>query len=256
MPKHFSLLLLLVSATVLKAQDDPTRNRTGRTADKPVFAMHLDFGFQTPLSDLKVRFGNFNSIAAGAWYKFTSQWTIGGTLRPFFGGQVKEPNLLGDMVGPSGSPIDQNGMLHLVRSYMRGSHWQLQLGRVVPFTSNPHSGLHFQLGMGFIQHKIKFSYDERSLPQLNPPYQAGYDRLSNGLALSQSVILQHVDQKTGLSVFAGIEAVQGFAESRRDYTFPLRTKETGIRADNYLSFKGGLLIPVFRKKRDDEAFFN
>jgi hypothetical protein len=45
-------------------------------------------------------------------------------------------------------------------------------------------------------------------------------------------------------------------ESRRDYTFPLRTKETGLRADNYLSFKGGLLIPVFRKKRDDEAFFN
>jgi len=234
----------------------PERNNSGKKAEKPVYGIYADYGIQTPFADLRERFGFFNSIGAGVWYKVPAQISIGFSVRPFFGSRVFEPNLLGDMAGPSGSPIDQNGMLQMVRAYMRGYQTQLQIGRLVPVSANTQSGIHLQAGLGFLQHKIKFSYDERTLPQLNKPYQYGYDRLCNGLTTSAAITLQHVDVKNGLSGFFGLEYVMGFTENRRNMNFPTQSAEKGRRGDHYISFKGGILIPVFRKKRDDEEFFN
>jgi hypothetical protein len=250
--------LILFNFISLTAQDTPfpARNNSSKKAEKPVYGIYADYGIQTPFVDLRERFGFFNSIGAGVWYKVPAQASFGFSIRPFFGSRVFEPNLLGDMAGPSGSPIDQNGMLHMVRAYMRGYHTQLQIGRLFPVTANTQSGIHMQAGVGFLQHKIKFSYDERSLPQLNKPYQYGYDRLCNGITTSMAINLQHVDVKNGLSGFIGVESVIGFTENRRNMNYPTQSAEAGMRGDHYLSFKGGILIPVFRKKRDDEEFFN
>jgi hypothetical protein len=249
------LLALLTMPVLAQAQDIPLNN-SGKKAGRPMVALYADFSFHSPGGDMANRFGNFNGFGFGFWSKTSSLWTLGGSFRPMFGGKVFEPNLLGDMNGVSGSPIDQNGQLHSVRVYMRGYHSQIQLGRVIPFTANAHSGLHIQAGVGFLQHKIKFTFDERFLPQLNKPYQYGYDRLSNGLTISQSITLQHVDIRNGISVFGGIELVQGFTYNRRSMDYPTRTRETAMRNDNFSVIKAGLLIPVFRKKKDDEEFFN
>lgn len=249
-----SYLLLFVSGALF-AQEPPTPNNSAKTTEQPLLCFYSDFSYQLPSADMAVRFGGFNGMGFGFWRKSNALWTYGGSFRPYFGGRVKEPNLLGSMVGPSGSPIDQNGILHVVRSYMRGYHTQLQIGRLLPLNDNLHSGIHLQAGYGFLQHKIKFSYDERALPQLNKPYQYGYDRLSNGWTLSFAATAQHVDLKNGISFYGGAEWVQGFTYNRRSIDIPNGMRETTLRRDAFLALKAGLLVPIFRKKKSDEEFF-
>lgn len=248
-------LLLFALPGLISGQDIPSANNSAHNTERPLLGFYSDFSFQMPAGDMAVRYGNYNGMGFGLWRKSVSLWTVGGSFRPYFGGQVKEPNLLGSMVGPSGSPIDQNGILHVVRTYMRGYHTQIQLGRLFPLNQNLHSGIHIQAGYGFLQHKIKFSYDERSLPQLNVPYQYGYDRLSNGWTLSFSATAQHVNLNNGISFYGGLEWVQGFTYNRRSIDIPSGVRETARRNDACLSLKAGLLVPIFRKKKSDEEFF-
>lgn len=248
-------ILCLALPALLPAQDQPEPNSTARNTDRPMLGFYSDFSFQIPAGDLAQRYGAFNGMGFGVWRKSSNLWTIGGGFRPFFGSKVQEPNLLGSMVGPSGSPIDQNGILHVVRTYMRGYHTQIQLGRLIPLNNNLHSGIHLQAGYGFMQHKIKFSYDERALPQLNVPYQYGFDRLSNGWTLSFSATAQHVNLNNGISFFGGLEWVQGYTYNRRSIDIPTGKRETDLRNDALLSLRGGLLVPIFRKKKSDEEFF-
>ncbi len=249
------VLIVFALPVLLMAQENPTPNNSARNTERPLLGFYSDFSVQMPSADMAVRYGKYNGMGFGFWRKSASLWTLGGVFRAYFGGDVKEPNLLGSMVGPSGSPIDQNGILHVVRSYMRGYHTQLQLGRLIPLNGNLHSGIHLQAGYGFLQHKIKFSYDERALPQLNVPYQYGYDRLSNGWTVSFSATAQHVNLNNGISFFGGMEWVQGYTYNRRSFDIPNGTRETALRTDACLSIKGGLLVPIFRKKKSDEEFF-
>jgi hypothetical protein len=73
--------------------------------------------------------------------------------------------------------------------------------------------------------------------------------------LSFSATAQHVNLNNGISFYGGVEWVQGFIYNRRSLDIPTGMRETARRSDACLSLKAGLLVPIFRKKKSDEEFF-
>jgi len=113
-----------------------------------------------------------------------------GTNRnPFiFGSTIKYDSLF-HLIKTSGDYIiDGDGMYADVRTYQRGYTLMGKAGKIFSiFNDNPNSGLLVMIGGGFMQHKIRIENPGNTVPQLKGDYKKGYDKLTNGPALSQFI---------------------------------------------------------------------
>ena len=107
-------------------------------------------------------------------------------------------------------------------------------------------------GGGFVQHKIRIQDNGNSAPQIAPPYTAGYDRLTNGLALTQFVGYQIVSRDKTINFFLGLDFTEGFTRNRRGFNFDTRQADTQKRLDILYGARVGGSIPLFTNQNADD----
>jgi hypothetical protein len=221
----------------------------------------INYARQVPLADMAKRFGGSNSVGFTAAYKFGRNFQVQGGINTFFSGKVKEIGLFDSMKNSSAYLLDINGTYAEIRLYERGYHWHIDLGKIIPLNRfNRNSGLLLTAGLGFMQHKIKFTYQKKVLPQLDNGYYKGYDRLSNGMMARGFIGYQRIDNEGMLNYMAGIEILDGFTKNRRELNYDTRVKDNKSRNDLLIGLKIGIMISLEGRKAgtrkgDEERIF-
>jgi hypothetical protein len=140
---------------------------------------------------------------------------------------------------------------------MRGFYAGLHIGKLFSIgLSNPRSGIRLGLGAGLLQHKIRIQDDPfKSVPQLSGEYKKGYDRLTNGFTITETVGYQVLSKNRRINLFAGFEFTQAFTQNRRDYNFDTMEKDENPRLDLLSGFRVSWILPFYFGKEADEIYY-
>lgn len=250
MKKTFLLIFCCISGQLF-AQDVFKRKFDAKSA----LIFDITVKRQYPAGDMADRFGKNTTLGLDFSYKSKGNWlfTVGGHF--MFGNNVKELGILDSLRGNTGEIIDENGQFAVVGLDQRGMYWGASITKVIPLLKvNKNSGLSISLGGGYLQHRIRI-YSTNTVPQLSDEYKKGYDRLTFGPALSQSIGYRFLDPKKRLNFFLGFEIIEGFTQNRRSLNFDTRVADTKSRLDLLYGLKVSLSVPLYLKKAEEEEFF-
>src|ERR1035437_1090181 len=150
MKKHYLVLLFIfILSSKLIAQVN--------VKDSSIYTPMLGFsyGYYLPRGDMAKRFGNNSSVNLNIDFKTIHYWTLGMNGSYFFGSNIKV-GLFDSIASPGGYIINKGGEFSDIRLWERGFTISGTLGRMIPFTKpNPNSGIMINIGLGFMQHKIR-----------------------------------------------------------------------------------------------------
>lgn len=245
--------LLLMLILVLHFGASGQRNIQDSVITSPHFG--ISYAYQMPHGDMEERFGNNSSVGLNFSIKDKRNWYYGLEGTFMFGRNVKEPGLLSNLLTDNSEVIDNDGGLSQIVIQERGWSLSLSGGRLFNvFGPNPNSGILVKAGVGFIQHKIRLEHQENRITQLEGEFLKGYDRLTNGLLISEFVGYYHMSNRRIINFFVGIEAMQGFTEGRRDFNFDTQTTNEGARMDGLLGFRAGWVINIYQREPQEFYF--
>lgn len=239
----FTLSLgLFFTGTILAQSNSPYAQNKG-----DVLMPYLSYAAHRPAAALQDRFGNSFSLGAGVdWLTAKSNWIFGINANFLFGNTVKTDVLAslrtdaGFIIGNSRLPAD-------VVLRQRGWLLHAEIGKHIPFSSkNPRSGIRISISPGILQHKIRIQDDpQQAVPQLLGDYKKGYDRLTNGLSVTEFIGYELLSANRRMNFFLGFEFTQAFTQNRRDFDFATRTKDETKRTDLLYGIRLGWIIPFY-----------
>ncbi len=208
--------------------------------------VNFAYSFQWPGGDLADRFGFSNSI--GGHLEFLTNKTnfILGLQGSYLFGKNVDEDVISHLRTPEGEFIDRNGVFSSVVLRQRGFHFSAQFGKLFALSkNNPRNGIRATLGVGLFEHKIRVQDDSQSLPQFFGDYKKGYDRLTNGLALTEFIGFQSLSKNRMVNFFIGVEFTQAFTQNRRNWNFDTRSKDEESRLDLLWGVKVGWILPFY-----------
>jgi hypothetical protein len=210
---------------------------------------------QFPFADMADRFGINSNLGGSFYFKMSHNILIGAEANYLFGGDVREDTILNYLFTTSGSLIGVDGLYETVILSERGYAFWGKIGKIIPvFHSNPNSGITLIVGGGFLQHKIKLEDPDNTLPYVQGDYAKGYDRLTNGGAISQYVGYTHFDKRKLLNFSIGFEAMEAFTKNRRDFNFDQMGTDNSNRLDVLIGIKITFIVPFYGGQ--EERFYS
>ena len=231
------LVLLLVFSQILPAQD--------QSRESPVVLPSLGYAYQLPGGDLQDRFGPNFSLNLQLEYLTRQDWGYrleGGYL---FGTQVKEDVLAnlrtreGNIIGNDRAPAD-------IQLRQRGWYLGAGLSRWFRMGSASRSGLLLSGTAGLLQHRIRIQDDPLSaVPQLDDTFKKGYDRLANGLYLTEFIGYRYLANDRRINFYAGLEFTQAFTRNRRSFDYDLQSRNDANRMDLLYGLRIGWILPFY-----------
>jgi hypothetical protein len=232
--------LLLGNFSVLLAQNNNTTALIHSAA-----LIRVDYGVQLPAADMAKRFGINSCIGFGTDYKTSSNWLIGVEGRYLFGNQINEDSLAMNLATSDGYIVGESGLPAKVDIFERGWWAGIKIGKIFPVSPKRlDSGIFASLGLGYMQHHIRLQDLYNEVPQFAGDYVKGYDRLSGGYTISQTIGYMHLPNK-GLRFFAALDCIEGFTKSLRDYNFDTRTMNKNQRLDLLFGLRLGWILPIY-----------
>ncbi len=238
------LPLFLLLSCLAKAQEETS-----------VLQFSASYGLQVPGGDLQERFGNNGITGLQVDWTLPSGWTAGLQASLLFGKNVRE-----DVLAPL---RDENGLLYgyggapanvLLRQ--RGQYYGLHLGYFFGRARAGRAarrGIMLQAGAGLLQHKIRIVPDPTNdFPQVAGNYAKGYDRLTNGLALRQSLGYRYLSNDRRINFQLEVEAFQGFTQNRRDWDIDLMATDNRARLDLLFGVRLSWILPFYPGASGDE----
>lgn len=216
-----------------------------------------NIGVNLPTGDLSKRFGPFYSVGANYLHKTKKNWLFGADAHFLFSSDVKDTSMLKIVTTTDGFIIGSDGTLYDVRYQMRGMQGIARFGKLFPVIGpNKNSGIYATMGVGFMQHKIRFDYERNAdLPPISKDYMKGYDRLTNGIAISPSFGYVHLSNSRLLNFFISVDYTAAFTKNRRSWNFDLKAADPAQRFDGHAAFRIGWIIPFYEKKPDEFYFY-
>jgi hypothetical protein len=243
------LLLLLLTLQVR-----PQQSRIDSATTIPFF--YGFYGYQWPGGDMAEQFGSNSTVGPGFMVKTRSNWLFGAEYNFLFGNNVKNGlDILDGMMTSDGNVISGDGTPALVALFERGYSVGAKFGKLIPVSkSKKNSGIFITAGLGYLSNKIRIEVENQSAPQLKGDYKRGYDRLSGGLMLSQSVGFMYFGKRSLLNFTLSVEAFEGFTKPYRDYYFDLMAPAPeGRRFDFLIGPKIAWMIPL--RQRGVKEFY-
>jgi hypothetical protein len=228
------------------------------TKDSCIFTPMFTFSYsyQIPGANLADRFGDNSNIGFNFLIKTNKNWIAGVDFNYLFGGKIKENNIFDSISTSSGEIIDGNGMIADIKLYERGFYTSVKFGKIFPvLSSNKNSGIMLIGSVGLLQHKIRIEVTDNVAPQLKDDYKKGYDRLTNGLGISEFVGYAYLGNSRTANFFAGIEFTQAWTQCRRDFNFDTMQKDTSKRLDLLYGIKVGWIIPLYKRQVSEFYYY-
>lgn len=241
---------------MLTCMVSPIRAQT--VADTSMNLHMLSFHLSSHLlgGDIAHRYGPSLGVGGSYQFKSQSQWILAADLTFLSSGTFKEDSIFDELKDEYGDFINIYGEIGEVRFYGRGFYTGLRAGRLFPVVGpNPNSGLFITVSGGLLQYKTLVHQDGRDIPSIREEYSKGYDRLTNGFALSQFIGYQFLDSHEPINFYVGLEFHQAWTRNRRDYNFDLMGPEPDLRRDFMYGIRFGWIFPINKKATDTYYFY-
>ena len=251
MHKQILIIAFLLAFKAISAQGDVSDTAT----NMPM--IQINYGLQLPGNDLANRYGMNHTAGATFMYKTHKNWLFGVKFNYLFSENVKnKEDILSGIATEDGNIIDGNGMLTEVNYHERGFYSNVSIGKLFPVIGpNQNSGIFLIGGVGLLQHKTLIQNPENKAPQISGEYTKGYDRLTNGLAVSEFIGYMHIGNGTMSSFYVGAELIQAWTQSRRDYNFNKMKNVTDQRFDTLWGLRIGWILPISGKTSGEYHYF-
>jgi hypothetical protein len=213
----------------------------------------FSYGVDIPMADLASRFGiNF---AAGTALDIQTEhnFILGTQFRFLYGEKVKQ-DILAPLRNEDGLLFNDDLSISDIQPKQRGWSVSASIGKLIPASKkHPRSGIIVSLGAGFMEHKI-FMQNEllTKISLLFGEYRKGYDRLTNGLMLSQYAGYQHLSANRRINFRIGTEIYENFSKNRRNFDFDSRKRDIKGRFDVLWGFKLAWTLPFYISENPDE----
>ncbi|MBL4735182.1 MAG: hypothetical protein JKY18_07565 [Flavobacteriales bacterium] len=212
-----------------------------------------------PGGDMVDRFGLTGALGGSFTIKTRKNLIFGARYDFLFGKNVKDQEIFDNIRTSEGTIIDEFGEPATIDMFERGYSLFLTCGKVLPHIfgdgllgPNENSGLLVTGGIGLLQHRIHIT---GTTPQLTDAYKKGYDRLTNGLAITQFIGYLHLSNNRMLNFYFGFEFVQAWTTNKRGYNFDLMEEDNTRRLDVLSGFKVGWALPIY-KRVSNEFYYN
>jgi hypothetical protein len=243
------VVIILTACFLLSFNSSAQYNIRDTTISFPMIG--VTFAYQFPGGDMADRYGsNFNTGGVFLW-KLRSNWIIGIEGDFLFSDAVKENNILDKYRTLDGNIINQNGQYADVFLYERGLKFELKMGKIFPVIGpNKNSGLMANIGVGYLQHKIKIETPESTIPYLMDEYSKGYDRFCSGLSLTEFLGYINFGNKRLINFYGGLEFTQAFTKNRREINFDTGLKDDKSRMDLLFGLRIGWVFPMYKRVAD------
>jgi hypothetical protein len=211
----------------------------------PLLGVH--FGGQLPFGDLSQRFGPSLNAGGSFMLKTKKNWIFGADYNYFFGRNVKE-DVLSQLKNSDGFMIDNEGYPADVRVTERGMGIHLFAGRVFRLSkNNPNSGLMINIGLGYLQHKIKLYDAQQKIAAIKGNLAHGFDRLTSGLSTTQFIGYLHLSENRLTNFYAGVEFNEAITKSARKLNYDTGLADTKQRLDILMGLRIGWILPLYKK---------
>jgi len=226
--------------------------------DSSIFIPMLagSINFQKPGGDLADRFGNNMALAPAFRFKTKHNFFFDIEGQYMFSENVEQENIFSNFARTEGSVINMYGEYARIALLQRGLFIQGRIGKMLySFGPNPNCGFYASAGAGLLQHKIRIDVDGNNVPQLIDDYKKGYDKLTNGLAISESIGYIFLHNRGTINFYIEFEFIQAWTESRRDFDFTLMQKDETKRKDFLYGIKLGWILPFYTKMPEKYYYY-
>lgn len=230
------------------------RNLHAGSADSisTLSAISLSYDYQFPFADMGKRFVSYSMPMLTYDVHHKSGYVFSLSAGYMYRDSVKENGLL-SQIEKDGYLLDGSGQIVNVFLFQRGYTLSAKISKKFNLGS-PKIYLLAGMGAGFMQHKILLYSKDFYLPQVQGEYAKGYDRLSNGFMLQQSLLLVHQPRGRSYLLFAGLNALQGFTQNRRSYNFDTMGPDLSKRKDFSIGLQFGFSI-IFNRKIPQDYYY-
>lgn len=206
------------------------------------------FAYQVPGGDMAKRFRENYNVGGVFQYKFKNNIVLGFDGNFLFSEQVKENGILDSLRDQNGNFINAEGQFATIALVERGLKFEIKGGKIFPWIGpNKNSGIMATVGAGILQHKIRFETKGGSYPSIEGDYAKGYDRLTNGLSITEFIGYVNFGNKRLVNFYGGFEFTQAFTQNRRSYNFDTRERDTRKRTDLLIGFRVAWIIPIYKR---------
>ena len=246
--KSFLSLTILISLLLWSAKSY-TQEKSER-----FLALGSNYGLDIPIGQLADRFGSsFHAAISLDLYSPKLKGFMGLEAEFQFGEKIKE-DALNSIRAESGAILGTDGRTADVFLRRNGAYLGVYINKtLLSIGKTQMSGLNAGLGVGIWSHNIRFRDQSGTATQLTGDYYKGYDRLTRGPTIKETLSYLHLSSKLNWSI--GLAFMQGFTKSVRAIDFDTRNKPTGTRLDLSLSLEAKWLLPLTRLTRTQEEIF-
>ncbi len=249
------LLLLALSLITLHAQDewkDETPKKKGRNG----WLVMGTASYDIPLADMADRFGNSYTFGGGVMHKSTSNFFYQAFAEFIFGNKVRQNEMYLNVGYNNLQLYDLNGNLRNITLGELGMNLGIGAGKtfLLNKTKSLDNGINIMTSLSLLQHRINHEDLDGVLPQAIGDYAKGYDYLTNGLCINQSVNYIHFSRRTFANYSVGLNFRLGLTKNRRSIDYYTGMHDDQLRSDFMVGFLFRWLIPLY-KKYDTEVYF-
>ncbi len=209
-----------------------------------------------PGGDIAKRYGMNLGVGGSYMYKTQKDWMLLAELSFISGNTFKEDSIFDNLKDEYGDFISIYGEISEYKFYERGFYAGTGIGRIFPILGpNPNSGLILTVTGGLLQYKTLIHQDGEDIPSIVGDYSKGYDRLTNGFALSEFIGYMHLDNQEPVNFYVGLEFKQAWTKNRRDWNFDTMGPELNLRKDYLFGIRFGWIFPINKKATNTYYFY-
>ncbi|MEP7324080.1 MAG: hypothetical protein ABI761_19280 [Saprospiraceae bacterium] len=237
----FSLALSCLFFFNLPAQD----------SIQPKLFVRIGYGSQSTIhSDLSKRYGQHGTLSLGINF-IKHHWETGPAIGFLFGSNVRE-DVLASLRSADGELIGSDHQLAEVDLNMRGMMIGWSILRKIKLSTQSF----FLVGLQpvWLSHWIRFQNPGNSFEPIQGNYRYGYDRLSSGLAIEESLTYRFQSNNRLLNLELAFTAMQGNSSLRRNIQLDNPSvKKTS--SSGFIGFQARWLVPIFPAKKAEKIFY-
>ena len=235
------LFLKLICPSNLLSQEDSS---TGSVA-----WVHLDYGVQIPFADLKDRFGQNFGLGGGGGFLSNKGLFLSIDYTLLFGNKVRE-DVLSNLRTIEGGIIGRDQQFAEIFLRERGYQTSIQAGYFLGAkSSGQKSGLLLSGGLGWLQHKIRIIDEFDAVTQVRGLYNRGYDRLSTGFSLHQSIRYLYLSENKLINFLLQVDLSESFTRDRRGINYNNALTAETKRLDILTGIKLSWIIPIYSQQQ-------
>lgn len=219
--------------------------------------LNVSFGGQIPGGDLANRFGNNLFVGGGAGFKTRTNWILSWEAQFVFGSVVRnESAILANSLTDNLQILNTNGSYATIDLFQRGTYSTFNAEKILNFwNATANSGPVIGLGAGYNVSWMYLDNAGDAAPQFAGEKSKGYDQLSMGLMLKQSVGYFHLSPNRRINFKIALEFGQAFTEQVRDINFYEGTITDTQQLDLFYGLRLDWFFPIYQLRKQESEYY-